>query len=246
MSSDRLAQKRREQRQRRRGAHRSRTVVLIGVLLVVAAVVWLVGFSGVFAARTVKVQGTQLLSAQQVQQRAEVRIGQPLARIDTNAIAQRIRGLKPVERVTVRRAWPRTVQIDVQERTPVAWARIDNQVRGVDRLGVDFRTYRRPPRGLTELRAPSLPADKRQRAFASAGSLLADLAEKDRKLLGSVRYIEVESRDSVVLVLSRGRSVMWGSAGKTSQKLRVLRSLLEAVPAKVYDVSAPDRPTTKE
>ena len=51
------------------------------------------------------------------------------------------------------------------------------------------------------------------------------------------------ARDDVVLTLRAGAAVRWGSAERADRKAQVLRSLLP-VRAEVYDVSAPDLPTT--
>ncbi len=56
--------------------------------------------------------------------------------------------------------------------------------------------------------------------------------------------ISASTKDSIILDLTKGRTVTWGSAGNAERKLTVLNSLLQ-ISAKEYDVSAPDQPTTR-
>ena len=60
-----------------------------------------------------------------------------------------------------------------------------------------------------------------------------------------VREVRAAGLESVTLRLSRGRSVMWGSTERGDRKADVLAVLLSRK-ASVYDVSAPDTPTTRK
>ncbi|MDN5724941.1 MAG: FtsQ-type POTRA domain-containing protein, partial [Propionibacteriales bacterium] len=113
--SERLGQRRR--RSRRRVLI---TAAIVGcTLLLLGAAVFVIGFSPWVTARQVEVRGTNLLSQDQVREVAAVPIGQPLVRVDTDAVASRVGGLAPVSEVKVVRSWPYTVTITVIERTPV-------------------------------------------------------------------------------------------------------------------------------
>jgi cell division protein FtsQ len=241
VSQQRFEDKRRHDRRR---ALLRYVLPVLGVAAV-AALVWLVWFSSVLSVDTVDVEGLDTLEPDQVREVAEVAIGRPLARLDTVGIEGRVGAMERVESVAVDRSWPGTARIVVTERRPVAWVRLDGRMRAIDRYGVDFKTYEREPRSIVEVRFPFLEARRLQQSLASAGSVLAALREDDPDLVEEVRHVEVESQDSVVLVLSRGRTVTWGGAARTAEKLTVLRSLLEAVDADGYDVSAPEQPTTQ-
>jgi cell division protein FtsQ len=51
--------------------------------------------------------------------------------------------------------------------------------------------------------------------------------------------VEAASPDDISLVLSRGRTVVWGSAEQSARKARVLALLLRRHATR-YDVSVPD------
>ncbi|MGJ9412015.1 cell division protein FtsQ/DivIB [Aeromicrobium sp. CF4.19] len=241
MSQQRFEAKRRHDRRRRL----FRYVLPVLGLAAVGGLVWLVAFSSVLAADAVEVEGADTLETAEVREAAQVPLGEPLVRLDTVAIESRVAAMERVERVSVSRSWPGTVRIDIVERRPVAWVQLDGRLRAIDRFGVDFKTYRREPRTIVEVRFPSLEARQRQQALASAASVLHSLRTDDPGLTDVIRYVEVQSRDSVVLALTRGRTVTWGGADQTQEKLTVLRSLLDAVDASGYDVSAPEQPTTR-
>jgi cell division protein FtsQ len=57
--------------------------------------------------------------------------------------------------------------------------------------------------------------------------------------------MRVESPDDIRFALKGGREVRWGSATDSALKVAVMTRLLKAVPAEVYDVSAPELPTTR-
>ncbi len=241
MTEQRFHERRRRDRRKRllRWTGGLGAVVLVGVL------VWLVWFSHVLGVRDVEVEGTRTLGVKQVRSVADVRLGTPLARLDTAAVEARVAGLPAVERVEVRRSWPRTVRVEVTERTAVAWTRVDGDVRALDRFGIDYRTLRQPPRGLVEVSTSATDPRQRQLAVVAAAAVVARLEKADPDLVEAVRAVEAPSRDAVTLRLSRDRTVTWGSAAKPKQKLKVLRALLR-IRARGYDVSAPEQPTTRQ
>lgn len=240
MSEERFAERRRSERWRRI-RH-----VLLGLLGVgvVAGVVWVIWFSSALSVNRIEIDGTTTLTPMDVRSQAAVRLGEPLARVDTVAIESRVAAMERIDRVEVSRHWPRTIRIEVVERKPIGWVMSGLAIRALDRYGVDFRSLRSEPKNLVEVRVETLDARMRQQALVSAAAVLELLRTDDPGLLKKVRYVRVASKDSVQLVLGKNRTVTWGSAGKGQQKLVVLRSLLK-IKARGYDVSAPEQPTTR-
>lgn len=241
MSEERFVEKRRSATRRRMWR------VVVGLLAVAAmgGLVWVVWFSQALAVDRVQVFGTRTIEKMDVRSEAAVRLGQPLIRVDTVAIESRVAGMERVDRVEVTRRWPGTIRIQVVERRPIAWTIDAGLIRALDRYGVDFRTFRAEPKNLVEVVVETYVARKRQQALESSAAVIELLRKEDPGLLKRVRHVRVASKDSVQLVLSRNRTVMWGSAAKGNQKLTVLRSLLK-IKARDYDVSAPEQPTTRK
>ena len=99
-------------RKRRRWVRLGRVRSWIAVLLVVvllAAGAYVVWFSPFLAAEQVSVAGTDVLAPVEVREAAAVPIGQPLARLDLDAVRGRVGALPEVKSVRVTRAWPHGV-----------------------------------------------------------------------------------------------------------------------------------------
>ncbi len=231
---------------RRRWRNRWRRVrpfVYAGLALALAgAAVWLVFFSSVLTARTVRVEGLQTLSQARVEKTAQVPQGRPLARVDLAAIQARVETIAAVRSVAVSRSWPHTVRIEVTERQPLAVVNRGDGLQAVDSEGVLFGRYATQPADLPLIRtSPGVSAE----ALAEAARVVAVLRSDIR---GRVEYVDVESVDRIRLRLSgKGpRTVMWGSAEHSAEKAEVLAVLLgKAGGASEIDVSVPGRPTTR-
>lgn len=215
----------------------------VGAVLV-GVVIWLIWFSSVLDARTVSVEGQSSLSATQVRKAADVPLGGPLARVDLTAVEARVKAVPRVRLVEVSRSWPHGVTIDVTERSAVVWSRVGGEFRGIDRFGVDFRSYPKKPSGLIEARVSATDAEQRLQTLQAVAAIADGIRRDDPALRKQIQAIIGSTKDSVVLDLTKGRTVTWGSEAQAARKLEVLEQLLE-IDAKGYDVSAPDQPTTR-
>lgn len=225
---------------RSRSRRRTRLAVTSGVagtLLVLGALGWVLLGTSLLGVQEVRVAGVSRLAAAEVRAAAAITAGTPMATLDASAVAGRVADLRVVRRVSVERQWPRTVTISVTERVAAAV-----QARGpayalVDRDGVVFAEQSQRPRGLPLV---SAPVDAGAAALRAAVAVLDQLPQGVR---GDVRQVRAASRDQVEVRLTRGRTVVWGSTERGPRKAAVL-AVLVTRRASVYDVSAPDTPTT--
>jgi cell division protein FtsQ len=210
---------------------------LLAVVLLVAGayVVW---FSPLLTTEKVSVTGTDALAPIQVREAARVPIGQPLARLDLDAVRARVASLPEVKSVRVTRAWPHGVAIAVAERVAVAVVPRAGGFRGLARDGVLFRTY--------DARPPGLPVIRDQE-----GADTAALQEAARvvgalppAVLARVDHVSVATIDQIRLVMRSGRLVKWGDAAQSAKKAEVLAVLLRQKSSTI-DVRVPGRPTTR-
>lgn len=212
-------------------------VALVLVLALLVGGVWTVYFSSVLAVHGVEVAGVTTLRAADVRDAADVPAGEPLARVDLEAVRRRVEALAEVRSADVTRKWPDHVLVTVRERVAVAVVTIGDRIRGMDASGVVFRDYRRAPADLPKV---TVTEDTRSDALEEGAKVVGALPDRIAKL---VDHVEVETVDRISLVLHDGRVVMWGSADESDEKAKVLTALLEH-PAKTYDVSVPEQPTT--
>lgn len=213
-------------------------VVAAAATVLVAALVWLFFFSDTFRAREATVEGNALVTADDVLAAAAVPTGMPLMLVDTEPIEARVLELPEVRSVSVERDFPDAVRVVVEERDVVYQLQDAGSYSWVDADGIVFRT--------NQTADPSLPA---ARVSAERDErILSDIATVVHALpsavAGTVSRIDVASVDRIQLTLADDRTVVWGSADDSELKSQVLTPLL-GVEAKVYDVSAPNHPTTR-
>lgn len=192
---------------------------------------WLLLGSSLLAVRDVTVTGASRLTVAQVRAAAAVPVGTALARVDTAAVARRIRALPPVARVEVRRSWPHGLRLLVTERVPVAVIADGAQVLLLDATGTVVGPAPKTPPGLLILHVPSS-------AGPVASAALAVLRDLPAALRAQVAGLSAATSDQVELQLRDGRRVVWGSPVDGARKAAATQVLLR-LPGRVFDVSSP-------
>lgn len=213
-----------------------RALALVGVFLVVVGISWAVFFSPLLVVRNVTVEGTSILSVDEVKDKAAVPFGRPLARISERAVGQRVADLPAVDRVTVNRRWPSTVNIRVTERRPLFHIGGGPEAVLVDSAGAIFRAS--PPDEVLEGRGPT----DDPRLLTSVASVVEALPPE---LRDAADLIEFTSADAITLRLAGDRVIFFGSADQARMKGEVALALFQGTHAGQIDVSAPGRPSTR-
>ncbi|MFJ3882166.1 cell division protein FtsQ/DivIB [Streptomyces sp. NPDC090077] len=219
---------------------------LAAAVLLAAGVTWALYGSSWLRVEKVTASGTEVLTPEQVLSAAAVPVGAPLVGVDTDEIAARVRGRLPrIDSVDVTRSWPHGIALKVTERKPVLLIKKDGQFVEVDASGVRFDTVRQAPAHVPvlELAAEGSPSARRfdaERLLREAVGIAGSLPEAVSK---ETLQVTVRSYDSVVLQLTRGRTVVWGSGELGEAKGRALTALMKASPkADHFDVSVPTAP----
>ncbi|MFB7258691.1 cell division protein FtsQ/DivIB [Streptomyces nojiriensis] len=219
---------------------------LAAAVVLAAGGTWVLYGSSWLRVEKVAATGMDVLTPEQVLGAAAVPVGAPLVSVDTEEIEGRVRGRLPrIDSVDVVRAWPHGIGLKVTERKPVLLIKKDANFVEVDATGVRFDTVPKAPAGVPvlELNAGRSPSARRfdeerllHEAVLVAGALPEPIARETVQ-------VKVGSYDSVVLELTGGRSVTWGSGEQSDAKGRALNALLKAAPkAAHFDVSVPTAP----
>ncbi|GAA2181960.1 FtsQ-type POTRA domain-containing protein [Brooklawnia cerclae] len=222
-------------KQRRRAQARLVAWIAVAVAFAVA-LGWLIGFSHVLETREVSVEGNEITSTQEVLDTAQVPMGVPMARLDVEAIRQRVLSLVAVADVKVTRSWPNTVSIAVTERTLVFQRVADGVYQWVDTDGRVFNTSPERVAGIIATTTgddPSMLGD----VATVVGALPADVA-------AGTDHVEADTIDHIVVFLADGRQIVWGNADKSSEKAALLPTLM-GMEATVIDVSVPSHPAIR-
>jgi cell division protein FtsQ len=204
------------------------------VLAILAGAAWALLGSSLLVVRHVVVTGNRLVPAAQVRAAAHIRDGQPLARVNTTAVAQRVDRIAAVLSARVTRSWPDTIVITVLERTPQLAVSVAHGYDLVDQHGVTVRWAARKPAGMPLLSAP--PAELRGNSAVLAAAVV--LRQLPAELRGQLVSVSAPSAVSVTLHLNSGVTVLWGGSGQAVQKWAELE-LLFKTHARFYDVSDP-------
>jgi cell division protein FtsQ len=220
-------------------------VLFVGLFIfgVLGTATWVLLGSRLLVVRRIDVTGERLVSRQDVLTAAGVRLGEPLARLDTEVVRDRVEAVQAVETARVERRWPTTVRIVVRERTPIVVAQQGNRFLQIDRYGVTVVTSAARPHGLPVLDvANPTQSDPSLRAGLSVVRALPSWF--GRRVVG----VEVLSPEAVTLRLTDGVIVVWGAPERGPEKLRLLHGLLGESPprgVKTIDVSSPEVVTTR-
>jgi cell division protein FtsQ len=216
-----------------------RRLLSLLIVLVVAAAGYVVLATPVLGVKTVAIHGGDSTQRRQVAKALPVGTGTPMARVDVAAAAADVVAAVPTIRtVTVTRQWPGTLDVRIvariavvgyQDKATGVWRMVDDQ-------GVVVSSSSSLPAKITKVDAPKSPA-----LVASAAEVVAALPAGVRSSIASIRVV---SRDAITLTTAKKQTILWGSSDDTPQKARVLTVLLRQK-ARLYDVSAPDLPTTK-
>ncbi|WP_024445463.1 cell division protein FtsQ/DivIB [Mycolicibacterium iranicum] len=195
-------------------------------------------FTPIMSARSIVVTGVGAVTQEEVVAAAAVAPGTPLLQVNTDAVAERVAGIRRVASARVQRQYPSTLRITIVERVPVVVRDYPDGVHLFDKDGVDFATGPPPP-GIpyleTDNPGPNDPAT--EAALQVMTSLRPDVASQ-------VGRVSAPSMASITLTLIDGRTVVWGTTDRTEEKALKLAALLTQ-PGQVYDVSSPDLPTVK-
>ena len=207
-----------------------------GVLVLLVGVPLLLAFGPVFPVRTIQVTGTSAALAGSVRTALRGELGRPVATVDDAAVASALAKVPAVQRFTLVRRPPNTLEVAVVARTPLLQRRTAAGWARVDASGVTIEVDAAPAGGLPVLTVPSGSADPRA-AFAAASSALTALLDADPP----VATVRASSADDVVLTLRGGLEVAWGGAENGPAKAEALHAALRtaAKGATGIDVSSP-------
>ena len=155
--------------QRRAHDARQRPLRLLGyaagTLAVVVLLGWVVGFSPVLAVRSVEVVGVPASEVAAIKAMAQVPVGEPLARVDADAVAARVAERATVADVSIERSWPSTLVIHASPRQPFLVVKNpQGQLQVVDETGVAYAQVSTPPSGVPTVNAATQAALSRDPA----------------------------------------------------------------------------------
>ncbi|MBA3411031.1 MAG: FtsQ-type POTRA domain-containing protein [Geodermatophilaceae bacterium] len=205
------------------------------VLVISAALGWLVLYSSALGVNTIEVRGAQVLSTATVTDVLAIQPGTPLARVDLAAAEASLENVTQIESASVSRDWPGTLVVQLIERSPIAAVDVNGTTWLLDRFGVLFAQVSALPQGIVVLQVERPGPD--DRATSAGIEVIQALAPAIRSILVRIR---APSLTQIELELTDGRTVLWGDADNSVRKSQILAGLLAGgVVGTAYDVSSP-------
>lgn len=180
-------------------------------------------------------------SAKEVIKLSGIKMGQPIARVNSSAVKRKLLTLPQILDVKVNRQLPSTVVIDLTMRNiEIAVTAPGGGYLVGDSSGVTFAKVSRVPRGI--------PIIKTSTSKALLSQTLLVFHSLPTKIQNRVISIEANTRDSITFNLTQGIRIIWGGSQEQELKMEVLSALL-ADPknkrVKNFDISSPLAPTVK-
>lgn len=221
---------------------KSRRVQLSTLVLIVAVLGYVFGWSNLLEVRTINVTGlkdSQTLTKKKVIKKSGIAIGDKLARVNSGSVARSLQEFPEIARVEINRRPLHTIEIVVQLRSiDLAFRTSGGKYALGDFSGKTFIEVAQAPRGV-----PIITGDRR---FLDEGvAIYQALPEKLRK---KVQSVALPSRASITLTLRGGLTILWGSTAEREAKLTVLAALLAAPEnsrARFIDIATPLTPTVR-
>ncbi|MBI2761614.1 MAG: FtsQ-type POTRA domain-containing protein [Chloroflexi bacterium] len=225
-------------------------VVLLGLVIVVLTA-GLGGYAvlaaGFFRVDRIEVSGATLVATEDIA-RATGALNKDLFQVDAGAVRQRVERISGVRQASVRKVWPRRVEVIIQEREPVAVWQVGGVGYAVDADGIVLE-FQPDYTMLTIIQtdgARGLAAG--DRVDSDAVTLATRLRDMVPLLIGQqVQRFEWTQGTGLRLTIDRGPRVLFGDGVGVDYKVQVWRGVMEQarrskVEVREVDLRSPDRP----
>ena len=230
-------------------ARRIRRNIIIAASIVAALVAGLLAaaiYSPVLAVRTITVEGTKMLTTQQIQTALEPLEGRPLPQVSDSEVSGLLQPIVQIKAVTTQARPPSGLLVQIQERVPVALLKQGGTFQLVDIEGIQLSSTTDP----SSVQLPVIDGGSGAMGKDLFHAITAVLGALPADVLARLSDASAKSVDAVELKLIDGQTIVWGNAGEKELKAKVLEALLRAPadpknPVRVYDVSVPRHPVTR-
>lgn len=201
-------------------------------LLVLACVLVFVAFM-LFQVREIKISGCDTLDAAQIEEQSGIEYGQIIFFVDTDAAMVALATNPKVKPVSVKVVYPYSVEIEIVERTPVAYIDLDGVRLAIDNEGVLLSVDMSPqgealPQvfGFSTARfevGQPLGEDAYKRNVFS--SLLAALTDSSLDIV----HIDISYAASIKLETQDGYTIELGDESELAAKLTLAQRMMDEI-----------------
>lgn len=224
------------------------TLLLAALLASMGLMLWVYMYTDVLDVRSVTVEGNRRLSSSYLVSLSGIGEDTHLLRMDTGEVERSILSEPYVAAVRVRRKFPYTVVLEVEEREPLGVIPQNGKYHLVDAQGVVVESVGDSPGVLVEIRYPTAqvlyPGVRlEEREFFSLVTLLQAVPSSLKEVTTAAGY----ASEAGLYLECWGTKVIFGSTEDMSRKVMIMELALPQLSRKYgkidyIDVSLPDRP----
>jgi cell division protein FtsQ len=255
----------REARRKKLFSINMRALVVIGVTVALALLLFGIYHSPLFTITHIQVEGSKRLTNEHLRDVADIPGGMTLLRVDADGVIARLRGDVWVENATVERRFPSTLLVTVQEREPAAVVEIlPDAVSGspakwlvsgdgrwlarVSEANAYVRIHENEVAVLTritDISSATKPIIGEQVADEGVLNALGILNNLSSEMRGLVTSISAPDRAKTTLMLVNNVRVAFGDAKDVAAKEDAIKTIINQYSDIVVSINVrvPDRPT---
>jgi cell division septal protein FtsQ len=222
-----------------------KTLAIATILILFGAGSYLLGWSSLLTVKQIEINGAPtLISEKTIAKSLNLSLGDKLARVDSRALANRLKANDWIESADISRNWINgKVVIDLQPRTPVALYTAPGKPQvALDASGASFQLMGQVPAGLPKVSSSSV---------ASGLIAIEVFTEMPKEFSEGIERLTAVSPTNILIdgkFSDRTMQIVWGDGEDLSLKIKVITALLELPENKsirIIDVTAPHAPIVK-
>ena len=222
-----------------------KTLAIATFLILFGAGSYLLGWSSLLTVKQIEINGAPtLISEKTIAKSLNLSLGDKLARVDSRALANRLKANDWIESADISRNWINgKVVIDLQPRTPVALYTAPGKPQvALDASGASFQLMGQVPAGLPKVSSSSV---------ASGLIAIEVFTEMPKEFSEGIERLTAVSPTNILIdgkFSDRTMQIVWGDGEDLSLKIKVITALLELPENKsirLIDVTAPHAPIVK-
>lgn len=248
------AQEKRQQIVEERRNRRFKAVIFVLVLAIAAEGVYVASGTKYFNVRRIEVSGNQRVTTAKIIKLSGISKKDNIFGIDTALTVKRI-GVDPwIKQVSVARALPLTIKINVAERQPLATCFQDGVYYLLDNDGAVVLKGPAPPVAGLPLIKDTPPEDAPEAGETATGAALRNallvVAALDKDIKADIGWVSAPTIDGLSIKLNSGPVIMYGKAEMNRQKnyaIKVIKTegVNEEKTWQYIDVRVPSNPVAK-
>ncbi|BAC18861.1 POTRA domain protein, FtsQ-type [Corynebacterium efficiens YS-314] len=213
------------------------TTVVIALVAIAAAVAW---FVPVFKVESIEINGAVRTDTEVAREVSGITAGDNLLRIDATGAAHAIAEMPWVSSVTLNRRLPSTVEITLTEREAAVFIRRPDGEHIIDTEGQPI-VVGTPPVGTVEV--TGIREDDPE-VLPAVIDIIRAIDDYDPELRNIIATIEAPDQFDVLLRLTDGREVYWGSSENNHDKAVALSTVVQREGQR-WNISSPSMVTVR-